>query len=56
MKQIKLALKNRELTSLENPNEFEVVVYDYDLHEYESIDAMLIQTDEEGNEFIELVI
>jgi len=56
MRQIKLILKDKELTSLEDSDEFEVVVYDYDLHEYENIDPALIQTDDEGNNFIELVV
>jgi hypothetical protein len=56
MRQIKLILKNKELISLEDSDEFEVIVYDYDLHEYENIDSVLIQTDDEGNNFIELVI
>ena len=56
MKQIKLILKDKELTSLEDSDEFEVVVYDYDLDEYAYIDPVLIQTDDEGNNFIELVV
>jgi hypothetical protein len=56
MRQIKLILKNKELISLEDSDEFEVIVYDYDLHEYETIDPVLIQTDDEGNNFIELVV
>jgi hypothetical protein len=56
MKQIKLILKDKELTSLEDSDEFEVVVYDYDLDEYENIDPVLIQTDIDGENFIELVI
>jgi len=56
MKQIKLILKDKELTSLEDSDEFEVVVYDYDLDEYAYIDPDLIQTDNEGKNFIELVV
>lgn len=56
VRQIKLILKDKELTSLEDSDEFEVVVYDYDLDEYAYIDPVLIQTDDEGNNFIELVV
>lgn len=56
MKQIKLVMKDKELTSLEDSNEFQVVVYDYDLDEYAYIDPDLIQVDTEGESFIELVI
>jgi UDP-N-acetyl-D-mannosaminuronate dehydrogenase len=56
MKQIKLILKDKELTSLEDSDEFEVIVYDYDLDDYENIDPDLIQTDINGEQFIELIV
>lgn len=56
MKQIKLVMKNKELTSLEDSDEFEVIVYDYDLDDYENIDPDLIQTDINGEQFIELIV
>lgn len=56
MQIIKLKMKNGELTSLESSSDFEIVVYDYDLNEYENIDPELIQTDENLEQYIELVI
>lgn len=56
MQIIKLKMQNGELTSLESSADFEIVVYDYDLHDYEDIDPDLIQTDENLEQYIELVI
>jgi hypothetical protein len=50
-----ITMVNNELYHDESDG-FEVVLHDYDLEDYENIDPVLIQTDSNGDNFIELVI